>query len=175
MFTGRLYRTVLCRCYDKRRQGDGVVGAAAADNQLQHPHQAGMASPTDPGALLASVDEEDDVEDAAEHATISLPRLRFEITFHRPCPRSQRRRQRRRNSGELERETTTLEGRRRRTAKQTWKRGQTIELETNPQRVTVDTEDGRDTGDARPTQTAEPGQRFWPRDLNTVTCIADPR
>ena len=111
LVTGRLYRTVLCRCYDNRRQGRGVPGdGAVTTNAPQNMNVATMPSTTNrDNRLVADVDDDDDDEDV-DAAT--LPRLRFEITFHRPCG-SLRRRQRRQDA--VEQGTTPHAGRRRRT------------------------------------------------------------
>jgi len=88
----------VCRCYDNRRHGHGVVGgadAAVADNgnhgnpPASAAAAAGALAPTEL-AILGVAEEEDD-DDADKVARCS--RLRFEIAFHRPCgSQSQRRR-----------------------------------------------------------------------------------
>jgi len=86
--TGRLYRTVLCHCLDDCSRGHSVSGGGdtAAGNDPQRLNPAEPIHRNDPPAV-----DDDDDEDGDP---ASVPRLRFEITFHRPCG-SLRRRQRR--------------------------------------------------------------------------------
>ena len=72
--------------------------------------------------MLASSGDDDD-EDDGGNAAAALPRLRFEITFHRPCG-SQRRRQRRHVA--VEQEAVPLDAGPRRAATEP---GETIELD----------------------------------------------
>jgi len=111
--TGRLYRTVLCRCYDNRRQGSGVVAAGSADggDAPQHVNLAVVPSTTNRDNQLVVGDADDDDDDEDVDPAL-LPRLRFEITFHSPCG-SLRRRQRR--QGTVEQRAAAHDGRRRRT------------------------------------------------------------
>jgi len=123
--TGRLYRTVLCRCYDDRCQGRGVVGDGAAADAAQRMNVAG-AGPSTSNNRDAGLDPRDDDDDDEELDAGALPRLRFEITFHRPCVG---RRPRRHRPPAEQPWTTQDDGRRRRSG--TWPPySETIELDT---------------------------------------------
>ena len=87
MVTGRLYRTVLCRCHDNRSGRSGSDAAVGGDAQQLNPTAVPSATRRND---MTIVDDDDDDEDGDPAA----PRLRFEISFHRPCG-SLRRRQRR--------------------------------------------------------------------------------
>ena len=119
LVAGRLYRTVLCQCLDDCCRGREVSGGgdAAADND---PRRLNSAEPIHRDDTPAVIDDDDDDED---EDPASLPRLRFEISFHRPCG-SLRRRQRRQHV--VGHEAAQLDRGRRGTGTGP---GQTIELE----------------------------------------------
>ena len=117
MAAGRLYLSVLCRCCDERCQAHGVDGGGAAAADV---HSAAVTRHR--GGLLAAVDDDDEDGDLRPP-----PRLRFEITFHRPCG-SQRRRQQRRQGAVEQGASSSGVGRQPTEARP----GETIELEIVP-------------------------------------------
>ena len=102
---------MLCRCYNDRCQGRGVIGgnAVAADAPQQMTLAVVPSTSNRDNRLVTGDDDDDDDDDEEDMDHASLPRLRFEITFHRPCG-SLRRRQRR--HGPVEPGTTQRDGRR---------------------------------------------------------------